>query len=87
VRGVPLLGGGATALYLRDAGGNASSLTVWLNGAELGGCAGARRCARPMVLPLPNRSAQSGAAADVLVLAVVARPFTGLVLSFRGHAV
>jgi hypothetical protein len=70
----PLLGDNVTRLYLKNSGG-ATKMTAWLNGVEIGGCAGAGECSRAIVLQLPTKtpaSLMSGTSEgrDTLVLMV-----------------
>ena len=66
----PLLGDNSTrALYLQD-GGNASSITVYFDGAELGGCSTAAECGQELVLPLPSPGKRPAAGKSALVVRV-----------------
>eukprot|EP01047_Picozoa_sp_COSAG01_P055900 COSAG01_NODE_6277_length_3758_cov_10.169719_1_plen_270_part_00 len=67
---VPLLGDNSTrALYLQD-GSNASSITVYLNGKELGGCSTEAECGHELVLSLPSPSQRPAAGKSALVVRV-----------------
>ena len=66
----PLLGDNSTrALYLQD-GSNASSITVYFDGAELGGCSTAAECGQELVLPLPSPGKRPAAGKSALVVRV-----------------
>jgi hypothetical protein len=67
---IPLLGGrNTTKLYLKD-GSGATSVTVWLDGVMLGGCASSVECAREMSLSLPGAGRRLAPGKSALVVRV-----------------